>query len=349
MMLLVTAGCSSAAAPEQSGGAQAAPDTIRIATPTAPGNPAGTPIWIGELNGFFEEENLDVEVVTFPGRPSDAVTTVVSGQSDLVIAVPDALIAPTANGDDLGLTWVFTPYQRPSFAIAVAEDSDIESAADLAGATIALPALGAPYETFLGANLRAEGTDPASVTPVAMQANASVESLRTGDIDAVVLNRGDLAHAAEVVGVETRTLELAPDVEDDLAAGFMMRSDSTEEQRAVYARFLRAYVKSAIFAQENPEAALEMSFELYPETRPVSDDEVPALVAMLKATVDEFTPGEGDRWGYIPEDRWASYIADRGFSEQIPDPTVLYDDGLLESISDFDEQSVRSQAADSEG
>ncbi|MGC5075492.1 ABC transporter substrate-binding protein [Agrococcus sp. DT81.2] len=345
--LLATAGCSAGSAQPAPGaetpGAQAL-DVIRIATPTAPGNPAGIPIWIGELNGYFAEENLDVEVVTFPGRPSDAVSTVVSGQADLVIAVPDALIAPTANGDELNLTWAFTPYQRPSFAIAVPADSAVETAADLAGRTIALPALGAPYETFLGANLRAEGADPASVTPVAMQANASLEALRTGDIDAVVLNRGDLAHASEIIGLETKALPLAPSVEDDIAAGFMMRTDSTAEERDVYARYLRAYTKSAVFAQANPEAALEMGYELYPETRPTEEGHDAALVAMLSATVSEFQPGENGQWGYISEERWASYVADRGFADAIPDVTELYDYALLESVSDFDAEAVKAEA-----
>jgi len=344
--LLVT-GCAAGEPSPSDSDAAATLDRIIISTPTPPGTPAGAPVWIGEKIGFFAEEGLDVQIVTFPGRPSDAVATVVAGQSDLVISVPDALIVPTANGDDLGLTWAFTPYQRPSFVVAVAADSDIETAADLEGATVAMPSQGAPFETFLNANIEDEGGDPSTVTAVTLAPNAALESMRNGIVDAVVLNRGELALAAQVTGYQAKELPLAPAVEQGIAAGFMMRTDVSDERRDVYARYLRAYLKSAIFAQENPEAAVRLSWELYPESKSTEgseEDALAAAVAMMRATVDEFVPAADGTWGLITQERWESYVANLGLSDKLPDVSVLFDNSLLERISDFDEDAVREEA-----
>lgn len=348
--MLAAAGCAAAdpaPAPSADGGSGTgpAPATITVATPTPAGTPAGVPLWIGEKNGYFEEENLTVEVITFPGQPANAVATVIAGQADLVIASPDALIVPAADQGPQGLTWVFTPYQAPTFAIGVLADSDIEDAADLEGATVAMPSTGAPFETFMNANVTGEGADPSGIQVVAVAGAAAVEQLTQGGVDAIVMNPSDIAQAAVTTGTEIRTLPLADTVADDFGGGFMMRTDATEEQKDAYARYLRAYLKSALFAKENPEAALAMNFELYPEAKPTDAAGEKAAVANLSATLDLFVPAEDGQWGYISPERWETRIANMGLSEKLPDPSVLYDYSLLETIGDFDADAVAEDAA----
>ncbi|MGP6170007.1 ABC transporter substrate-binding protein [Microbacterium sp. A204] len=348
--VFVVTGCS-ASAPEKTDAGEeagdAAPAKITIATPTPAGTPAGIPIWTGELNGYFADENLDVEVITFPGQPANAVATVIAGQADLVITSPDALIVPTANQGPQGLTWMFTPYQAPTFAIAVLADGDIEDAGDLEGATVAMPSTGAPFETFLKANVQGEDADPAGVQIVAVAGAAAVEQLNQGVVDAIVMNPSDIAQATVASGTDVRMLPLADDVADDFGAGFLMRSDATDEQKDAYARYLRAYLKSAIFAKANPDAALEMNWELYPESRPTGGQvAVDAALASLKATIDLFVPAEDGQWGYISPERWDKHIAALGLSEKIPDPSVLFDNSMLDTIGDFDVAEVEKEAAD---
>ncbi|MCC2031245.1 ABC transporter substrate-binding protein [Microbacterium allomyrinae] len=348
-LLAMAAGCAASAPASDSTSATdgaPAPAHITIATPTPAGTPAGVPIWIGEMNGYFAEENLTVEVVTFPGQPANAIATVIAGQADLVISAPDALIVPTANQGEQGLTWIFTPYQAPTFAIAVLDDSDIEDAADLEGKTVAMPSTGAPFETFLAANISGEGGDPSSVQIVAVAGAAAVEQLRSGGVDAIVMNPGDIAQAAVATGTELRMLPLSDNVAEDFGAGFLMRTDSTDEEKDVYARYLRAYLKSATFAQANPEAALAMNFELYPEAKPSDETGQAAALANLEATLELFVPADNGQWGYISPDRWDAHIAALGLSEKIPDSSILYDNSLLDAIGDFDQATVEQEAAD---
>ena len=347
-VMVTAAGCTATAEPAPTETTEAeqtvAPATITIATPTPAGTPAGVPLWTGELNGFFEEENLTVEVVAFPGQPANAVAAVIAGQADLAIAAPDALIVPTANQGPQGLTWIFTPYQAPTFRIAVLEDSDIKDAGDLEGTTVGMASTGAPFETFLAANIKGEGGDPATATAVAVAGAAAVEQLRQGGVSAIVSNPGDIAQAAVSTDTELRTLDLAPNVAEDFGAGFLMRSDASDEDRGVYERYLRAYLKSAIFAQQNPEAALDMNFELYPEAKPADETGKKAALASLSAIMDTFVPDADGTWGFIAPERWDAHIAAMGLSEKIPDSSVLYDNGLLDAIGDFDQAMVEEQA-----
>jgi NitT/TauT family transport system substrate-binding protein len=343
LTLAVTACTSQTPEPEESPGAGPAPASLIVTVAFPAGSPGGATMWIGEELGYFEEENLDVEFVNLAGRPAETVGLVVAGQADMVIASVDALVVPLGNGDDLGLKWLFTPYQAPSFAIAVAEDSDIESAADLEGKTVAMSAQGPPFETFMKANVSGDGADPSTVEIVTVGGSAAAEALNRGEIDAIVANRADLVLASKAVGVEIRELPQPENVANSIAAGFMVRADATDEQKDAYARYLRAYLKASIFAQENPEAAVALNWQMFPAGKPADLSEEDALKqasTILKATVDQFRPAEDGTWGLIDEKRWDAYIANLGLSAKIPDASVIYDNSLLDKISDFDADEV---------
>lgn len=325
--------------------------SLTIAVPFGAGAPGGIPLWIGGKLGFFEEENLDVKVVNLPGKPAEAVGLVVAGQADLTITSPDTIIVPTAKGEKQGLSWVFTPYQRPTFAIGVPENSDIRSAKDLEGKNIGMASQGPPFETFMSGNVKADGGDPTAAKITVVAASPAFEAMRRGDIGAYVDNRAVLALTALLTDTKMRMLPLPDSVEKGIAGGVLIRSNSTEEQRDAYARFLRAFLKSGIFAQENSEAAVKANWELYPASKPADQSDEAAMntaKVVLDTSVDEYRPTADGKWGYIAPERWTAYIAGLGLGDKIPDPAILYDNSLLNKISDFDEAAVR-QAARSYG
>lgn len=319
--------------------------TLVIATPTPTGTPAGVPLWIGEKNGYFAKENLTVKIVAFPGQPANAVAAVVGKQADLVVTAPDALIVPTANQGPQNLKWIFTPYQSPTFAMGVLENSRIKTAADLAGKTVAMPSTGAPFQTFMNANIKDEGADPTTVKVVAVPGATAVAQLSQGAVDALVMQPSDIAQAAAVTGVKIRTLPLAPAVAKDFGAGFVMRADSTAAQKDAYARYLRAYLESVYFARSNPQAALDINYQMYPASKPANDTAAKANLASLKAFLNLMAPAEGGKWGYIAPERWNAHISGLGLSSKIPDSSVLYDNSMLSTISDFNTDAVKADAS----
>jgi NitT/TauT family transport system substrate-binding protein len=356
--LLATTGCAQSAGPAgstdsaSSDGDSAEIQQITVTLPFGDGSPAAIPVWMGENLGYFEEEGIDVEVVQLAGRPAETVGLVVAGQADLVVSAAESLIVPAASGKDQGLSWVFTPYQGPTFRIAVPAESNIQSAKDLEGKTVGMASLGAPFETFARANIEADGGDGTNMEAVVVAGAGAIESMNKEDVDAFVDNVSTVDLASLSTGVEVRKLDFPGTVGQNLAAGIMIRQDATEEEKETYAKFLRAYIKSAIFAQENPEAAIEMNWEKYPASKKseLSDEEnMEQAKTVLLSTVNEFKPGENGQWGHLEPERWDAHLEYLGLAGKIEDLSTLYDNSLLETINDFDEDAVRDQAKNFEG
>lgn len=334
---------------EAAGGSEnKAKERIVVATPFPLGAPAGTPTWLGESIGYFEDEGLDIEIVSLPGKPAETVGLVVAGKADIAFSQPDALVFPIADGKDQGLTWIFSPYQKPIFGIAVEKSSDISSPSQLENKTIGMLSLGAPFETFLNANVSADGGDPSTIDNVAIASGAAaMEALRKGDINAFAGNQADMATAALITGTETRLLPFPSKVEEGFAAGFVMRKDTDKAKRDAIARYLRSVVKTGIFAQENPDKAVELNWEMYPASKPTDKSEEQALKeakVSLGVIADNYQSASNGQWGYISEDRWKKFVDGNGLTDKIPDVTKIYDYSLLDLINSFNEEEVREQA-----
>jgi ABC-type nitrate/sulfonate/bicarbonate transport system substrate-binding protein len=346
--ILMTSACAQpAATPASNSEGGSKPATLTIAVPFGAGAPGGIPLWIGDKLGYFQDENLTVKFVNFPGKPAEAVGLVVAKQADLTITAPDTIIVPTAKGENQGLTWIFTPYQRPSFAIGVPEDSSIKSAKDLEGKNVGMASQGPPFETFMDANIKADGGSADSTKVTVLPGAPAFEALRKGDIGAYVANRAELALTAQLTDTKMRVLDMPASVENGLAGGFMMRADSTADQKDAYARFLRAFLKAGMFSQENPDAAVKLNWAMYPASKPSTQSDEEAMTTakvVLKTTVDEYRSTADGQWGYIAPDRWTAYIEGMGLGAKIPDPSVLYDNSLLKQISNFDQAAVREAA-----
>ncbi|MER2192267.1 MAG: ABC transporter substrate-binding protein [Solibacillus sp.] len=320
---------------------------LTVAVPFVLGAPSGAPMWLGEGLGFFEEEGVDVEIVAIPGKPAEAIGLVVAGKADLAISQPDALVFPLAEGNDQGLKWVFTPYQGPIFGISVEEAGDIQSPKDLEGKTVAMQALGAPFETFMQANVTSDGGDASKVKTVQVGSlSAGMEAMKKGDIDAFVSNQGDAAIAALATDTVIRTLAFPGEVADGFAAGFVMNEDTSDEKKEAIVRYIRGVIKSAIVAQENPDKAIEANWAMYPTSKPTENVEQATEEAKvsLGVSVSNYKKADNGQWGYISPERWGKFVENNGLTEGIPDVNVLFDYSLLEQFNDFDEEAVRAAA-----
>ncbi|WP_066254469.1 ABC transporter substrate-binding protein [Neobacillus drentensis] len=355
-VLLVFSGCSESSngsssngsSDKKSGSESKSKDKVTVAIPFVPGAPSGAYLWLGEGLGFFKEEGLDVEIVALAGKPAEAIGLVVAGKADIAISQPDALVFPMAQGNDQGLSYIFTPYQKPVFGIAVPKSSDISSPKQLEKKTVAMTALGAPFETFLKANVKADGGDPSMIDSVTIGSGvAAMEALGKGDIDAYVGNQADIAIASLVTDKETKILPFPSEIQEGFAAGFVMRKDTDGAKKDAIARYIRAVLKSAIFAQENPVKAVAVNWEMYPASKPTDKSEEQATKeakVSLGVTVSNFSPASDGKWGYISEERWKKFVANNGLTAKIPDVTKLFDYSLLDEINKFDEAEVRKQA-----
>jgi NitT/TauT family transport system substrate-binding protein len=124
------------------------------------------PIYLGKAKGFFEKQNLDIELST-QGGGAAIIPGVLSGQLQFGFSnVPSLLIAQSKGLKFVGIAAgvASTGVSGNDFcATLVPGDSPINSAKDLTGKTVAVNNLNNIGEVAVRAGVKAAGGDPKSV------------------------------------------------------------------------------------------------------------------------------------------------------------------------------------------
>jgi len=210
--------------------------------------------------GYFEDEGLDVEVITSGGDivPQDALA---AGDVDYAIAWVPKVLGSIENGANI--TNVAQIFERSATLQVAFADSGIETVDDLAGKTIGSWGFGNEWELYAGLN-QAGITDDVSVVTQAFDMTA----LLSGDIDAAqAMTYNEYAQLLEAVDPDTGELYTPEDftVIDWNEVGTAMlqdaiwadaeRLESDEEYAETTVKFLKAVVQGWVYAKENPEEA----------------------------------------------------------------------------------------------
>ncbi|GLI26996.1 hypothetical protein ARHIZOSPH14_12380 [Agromyces rhizosphaerae] len=226
------------------------------------------PIYLGVEEGFFEEQGLDVTLELAQGGAA-IVPAVVSGEYEFGFSNVTSLLLATYNDVPLKAVaaGVFSTGTDPDFGgVAVLDDSDIESPADLAGRTVAVNTLNNIGDSTIRYAVEQDGGDPSDIDFVEMGFPDMPAALAAGQVDAAWILEPHLTRAllpgARVVS--WNYVETDPDL------------------------MIAAYFTSQDFASSNPDvvegfvAALQASFEL------ASSD--PAVVADILDTYTDIDP-----------------------------------------------------------
>jgi NitT/TauT family transport system substrate-binding protein len=141
----------------------------------------------GVQQGFFKERNLDVQVTPSQGGAT-VVPAVVSGDSD--IAGSNLVSVLLAQGKDIPIkivapgTFVRDKRSQDFSAILVAGDSDIRSAQDLEGKTLAVNTLKNVAELAAKASLSKQGVDVSKIELAEVDFPDMNAALAEGRVDA---------------------------------------------------------------------------------------------------------------------------------------------------------------------
>jgi NitT/TauT family transport system substrate-binding protein len=270
------------------------------------------PLYLGEEQGFFEDEGIDLNLQPQQGG-SVTITGVVSGDFQMGFAntvsfllatskgIPLRAVAPAANvGSD--------PQSEDFTAIMVRADSPIQSVADLAGRTIAVNTVESMVDTMVRASLDAEGVDSSTVEFVEIPFQDQIAALETGRVD-VITPQEPFLYDAQQQGLKT----VLPGYYATAIPGFTNGF----------------YFTSEAFLQENPEVieGFQRAIERSVEYANSHEDEVRAVIPSFTG-VD---PGVAEN---IALPSWEPAV-NRGTTEQLSD--LLVDFGLIEQRPDLDE------------
>lgn len=302
--------------------------------------------------GYFAEECLDVTVTTTGGSTTTA-QAVMSGVADIAIQTPDSMIA-AANTERLPIKIFHNLLPRSSYEIAVKPGAGVAGDADLAGKVVGFPMISDSIVGYLSTRMKEAGTDAKTVKQVATGFGAtSAESLQKGEIDAFVGWPGMWA-AFENAGYEFDILP-APEWQNDYyGIGLGATDEYIEANPEVVEGVSRAVARSTVFLKENPDAAVKLFWEEYPERAPLpGDDEDKAFDdtrAVLQATIDTMRLDDFEidhTWGVQDAEAWVGqieYNRQVGLVTQELDPADFFTDQFNEAANDFDRAEVVERA-----
>jgi len=204
-------------------------------------------------NGYFEEENLDIEQVTVDAaHVSEAIG---ADQVDVGMGLIGKLLQPIENGLPIKFT---TGLHTGCTKLLVPGDSDIKSIADLKGKKIGVPGLADAATVVSKRSLSAAGI---GVTEQNMEVEFSVysrndlpQALENGAVDAIALGDPTASIAEEQYGL-TALIDTAtdPKYKDEYCCNAFVTSKLAAENPKAAAAFTRAVQKASQWVQENPD------------------------------------------------------------------------------------------------
>jgi NitT/TauT family transport system substrate-binding protein len=235
----------------------------------------------------------------------------------------------------------------------VPEDSDIQSAKELEGKTVAALSLQATSAIGLTkASVAAAGGDPDKVTFVAIDQGApAIEALKSGRVQALAMYSGAYANMKSQ-GMPMRSLQ-APELSKlGFSFAIIAKPETITSKHDALVKFLRGIAETFEFAKANPTAAAQQWLKDNPTMKPaaMSDEEATqAGVDVITGALNDATPYTTGQWGSEGDDvvqYTADTYKDAGVVQGSASADKLWTDELIADVNDFDHAAVQKKAAD---
>ena len=210
---------------------------------------------LGIQEGLFEQEGLELTVENAQGGAA-IIPAVLQGDTQIGFSnVTSLLIAQSAGLPVQIIAPASASTGEPGndfAAVVVPEDSDIQSAADLAGATVAINTLNNISDTVIRETVRADGGDPDAVEFVELAFPDMPSALESGNVDAVFVVEPFLS-ITQQAGARPVTWPYAEAVEDLEVAVFFTSEQTAQSDPELIESFTNAMVASQELASSDEE------------------------------------------------------------------------------------------------
>src|SRR5690349_10819674 len=247
---------------------------VRVAWCAKTVSSAAAPYAIATKMGWFAKSGIKVELVPMPGS-TDCVKAVAT--KDVQYGVPSIEPVAIIRPQGVKIKNFYTAYQANIYGIAVPEDSPIKTFADLKGKRIGVTSMasaGVIVARALAANNGFNPDKDISIV-VAGEAAQTAALLRGKQVDA--LSQFDTQYAlTENAGAKLRLLD-TKDIASFPSNGFIALEDRLANNRAEAIALVQGYAKGSVFAIANPEAAVRIAWEVFPQTKATGKSEADAL------------------------------------------------------------------------
>jgi NitT/TauT family transport system substrate-binding protein len=331
------------------GTAAAQVQTMRVGWCAKTVSSAAAPFAIASKLGWFEKDGIKVDLVPLPGS-TDCVKLVAT--KELQVSLPSVEPLAIIRPQGVKAKFFYTAYQANIYGIAVPLDSPVKSITDLKGKKIGVTSMASAGVIVARALVKQAGMNPDSDVSiiVAGEAAQTAALLNSKQVDA--LSQFDTQYAlTSNAGAKLRPLD-HPEIKKFPSNGFVALEDYLKSNRKEAVALARGYAKGTVFAIANPEAAIRILWEIYPQTKSTGKDEATALrddLITLEARARNwrYQQVDGKRWGDSVEANYQAYLdwlLEQGIIKTKTDAKDIVSNELLDEAINFDEKALIDEA-----
>ncbi len=301
--------------------------------------------------GWFAKEGIKIDLVPIAGS-GDCVKAVAT--KDVLFSIPSIEPLAVIRAQGLKAKNFYTAYQGNIYGFAVPVDSDIKTAKDLRGRKIGLISMGSAGLIVARALVQSEGMNPDKDVSIVVAGEGAQTAalLRSKQIDA--LSQFDTQYAmVENAGIKLRMLDTA-EIAKFPSNGFIALEETLAARRKDAIAVAKGYAMGSVFAIANPEAAVRMFWEIYPQSKSVGKEEAQALkddVNVLSARIRNWKleAGGATKWGESVSANYQAYLdwlLKAGVLKEKANASDLITNDLIDEINAFDVAAIQKQAKD---
>jgi NitT/TauT family transport system substrate-binding protein len=194
--------------------------------------------------GYFRDEDVEVEVVKFRGGP-DAIRELVEKRIDIAFtSYPGALTAQANGLADLKIAAAAYTARNSHLMLMGLPDGPLIHPREAPGKRIALTAPESISDIGITLALRDAGVDPASITRVSLSMDDMLSALKRGDVDGAVMAEPYVTQAEQAGAVPVLDVTLGRTALLPLSGWFVTEQQVGSQAKAIQA-FQRAMKRGA--------------------------------------------------------------------------------------------------------
>lgn len=290
--------------------AQAPAKKLTLAMAVTPPNLVHIPPYLAKDLGYFKEEGIEVEIVSFEGGVG-SLRTLVAGSVDLALTSGDPPIAARAQGAPIRMILSTSPRLEAVMTV----QGSIKEIKDLKGKKIGIQEPGGFADIFSRRLVGRAGIKPEEVQFISTSTAGRVPALVTGQVDTGVMHVEQAIRAIKR-NPNLRNLvnfwELFPDAFYNV---IVAQEKTIKEKRELVEAFVRAVVKANRYIYRNKKGTLDAAVEFtgytLEELEPAYDQLVKGRVWSvndgLPAKMVQFNIDNLVRIGRIPAEKKPTY------------------------------------------
>ena len=230
---------------------------LTLAMAVTPPNLVHIPPYLAKDLGYFKEEGLDVEIVSFEGGVG-SLRTVMSGSVDVALTSGDPPILARVQGAPLKMVYSTSPRLEAVMTVL----GGIKEVKDLKGKKIGIQEPGGFSDLFSRRLLGRAGIKPEEVQFISTSTSGRVPALITGQVDTGVMHVEQAARAIKR-NPGLRNLVNFWEVFPDALYNVVIAQEKTiKDKPELLEGFVRAVIKANRYIYKNKKGTLDAAAEI---------------------------------------------------------------------------------------